>query len=142
MRQLFDFYEVLAEEKNIRLKLQGEGTLRGDRLMLRRALGNLLSNALRHTPVDGVIAVEIDQDAARLRMHVRNTGEPIETADLARIFERFYRADPARQHGAGEGTGLGLSITRAIARAHGGDVSAESSDGLTSFSLVFPNSSI
>ena len=109
--------------------------------MLRRALGNLLSNALRHTPADGFIRVEIDRDEAGLHVQVRNTGEPIAAALLQRLFERFYRADAARQHDAGEGTGLGLSITRAIARAHGGEVSAASNDGLTTFSLYFPNPS-
>ena len=141
VRQLFDFYGVLAEEKYIDLQLQGEGALRGDRLMLRRALGNLLSNALRHTPVGGSIYVEIGRDGARLRIQVRNSGEPIAAAHLARIFERFYRGDAARLHDAGEGTGLGLPITQAIARAHGGGVCAASNDGLTTFSLYFPSTS-
>ena len=140
VRQLFDFYELSADEKRIDLQLRGEGALRGDRLMLRRALGNLISNALRHTPVGGTISLAIDQDAARLRIQVRNTGEPIAAAHLARFFERFYRADPARQHETGDGIGLGLSIAQAIVRAHGGEVSASSSDGTTSFSLSFPNS--
>ncbi len=139
VRQLFDFYELSADEKHICLQVRGEGTLHGDRLMLRRALGNLISNALRHTPLGGTICVEISQDGAQLRIQVRNTGEPIAAAHLARFFERFYRADPARQRDAGEGTGLGLSITQAIVRAHGGEVSAASSDGVTNFSLFFPN---
>ena len=139
VRQLFDFYELSADEKHIGLQVRGEGTLHGDRLMLRRALGNLISNALRHTPVRGTICVEINQDGAQLRIQVQNTGEPIAAAHLARFFERFYRADPARQRDAGEGTGLGLSITQAIVRAHGGEVSAASSDGMTNFSLFFPN---
>ncbi len=139
VRQLFDFYELSADEKHIGLQVRGEGALRGDRLMLRRALGNLISNALRHTPAGGAIRVEIDQDGAQLRIQVQNTGEPIAAAHLARFFERFYRADPARQRDAGEGTGLGLSITQAIVRAHGGKVSAASSDGVTNFSLFFPN---
>ena len=141
VRQLFDFYEVLAEEKRITLQLQGEGALRGDRLMLRRALGNLLSNALRHTPVGGSIWVEIGRDQARLHIQVRNTGAPIAAAHLPRLFERFYRADAARQHDAGEGTGLGLSITRAIVRAHGGDISAASNNGLITFAIHFPRPS-
>lgn len=138
VRQLFDFYELSADDKRINLQLFGEGDLRGDRLMLRRALGNLISNALRHTLIGGTISVVIDQDATRLLVQVQNTGEPIAAAHLARFFERFYRADPARLHDAGDGTGLGLSITRAITRAHGGNVSAASSDGVTSFSLLFP----
>lgn len=138
VRQLFDFYGVLAEEKYIDLQLQGEGALRGDRLMLRRALGNLLSNALRHTPAGGAIDVEIGRDGARLHIQVRNTGAPVAAAHLARLFERFYRADAARQHGAGEGTGLGLSITQAIVRAHGGEIFAASGGGWTNFTLSFP----
>jgi two-component system heavy metal sensor histidine kinase CusS len=138
VRQLLDFYELSADEKRIDLQLSGDGALRGDRLMLRRALGNLISNALRHTPTGGTIRVDITQDGVQLQIQVRNTGEPIAEAQLARFFERFYRADPARQHDAGEGIGLGLSITRAIVRAHGGEVCAASSDGLTSFSLSFP----
>lgn len=138
VRQLFDFYELSADEKRIDMKLSGKGALHGDKQMLRRALGNLISNALRHTPVGGIICVIIKQDAAQLRIEVQNTGEPIAAAHLARFFERFYRADAARKHDAGEGTGLGLSITRAITRAHGGHVSAASSDGVTSFLLTFP----
>lgn len=138
VRQLFDFYGVVAEEKRIDLQLQGDGALRGDRLMLGRALGNLVSNALRHTPQGGVIHVAIGQDKARLHIQVCNTGEPIAATHLARLFERFYRTDAARQHDAGEGTGLGLSITQAIVRAHGGEIFAASNDGLTTFSLYFP----
>ena len=138
VRQLFDFYGIVAEEKNIDLQLQGDGALLGDRLMLRRALGNLVSNALRHTPEGGVIQVEMGRDQAGLHIQVRNTGAPVATAHLARLFERFYRTDAARQHDAGEGTGLGLSITQAIVRAHGGEIFAASSDGLTTFSLYFP----
>jgi two-component system heavy metal sensor histidine kinase CusS len=100
--------------------------------------GNLVSNALRHTPQGGVIHVAIGQDKARVHIQVCNTGEPIAAAHLARLFERFYRTDAARQHDAGEGTGLGLSITQAIVRAHGGEIFAASNDGLTTFSLYFP----
>jgi two-component system heavy metal sensor histidine kinase CusS len=138
VRQLFNFYELSADEKRIDLKLRGEGALRGDRLMLRRALGNLISNALRHTPSDGTVSIDIAKDRAQLRIKVENTGEPIPEVELARFFERFYRGDPARQHGVGEGAGLGLSITRAITRAHGGEVSAASSNGVTSFLLTLP----
>ncbi len=114
-------------------------TERGEQLKrYRRALGNLVSNALRHTPPGGVIHVAIGQDKARLHIQVCNTGEPIAATHLARLFERFYRTDAARQHDAGEGTGLGLSITQAIVRAHGGEIFAASNDGLTTFSLYFP----
>ena len=138
VRDLFDFYEALADERHIGLALTGEGVVQGDRLMLRRALSNLLSNALRHTPEGGRVAVTILRQEGQLLLKVDNTGETIPAQHLARLFERFYRADPSRQHASGEGTGLGLAITQAILRAHRGEVSAASEGGLTVFTLRFP----
>lgn len=71
-------------------------------------------------------------------LRVENTGDTIPARHLVRLFERFYRADPSRQHASGEGTGLGLAITQAILRAHRGEVSAASEGGLTVFTLRFP----
>jgi len=138
VHDLFDFYEALADERTIRLEMQGEGVVQGDRLMLRRALNNLLSNALRHTPAGGHVAVTIVRQEGLLVLTVENTGEMIPAQHLARLFERFYRADPSRQHASGEGTGLGLAITQAILRAHKGDVRVTSQPGSTSFGLRFP----
>ena len=107
-------------------------------LMLRRALNNLLSNALRHTPPGGRVTVTIVRQEGPLLLQVENTGETIPAQHLDRLFERFYRVDPARQHAAGEGTGLGLAITQAILRAHQGEVSAASAGGRTVFTLRFP----
>ncbi|PKO41330.1 MAG: two-component sensor histidine kinase [Betaproteobacteria bacterium HGW-Betaproteobacteria-4] len=111
---LLEFYGLLAEEKAIRVTLSGAGAVTGDRLMLRRAVSNLLSNALRHTP-DG----------------------PAE--HLPRLFDRFYRADSSRQRTT-EGSGLGLAITRSILLAHDGEVSVESADQRTRFTLTLPAS--
>ena len=138
VRDLFDFYEALADERRIALTLTGEGVVQGDRLMLRRALNNLLSNALRHTPQGGRVSVAIVRQEGQLLLRVENTGDTIPARHLARLFERFYRADPSRQHASGEGTGLGLAITQAILRAHRGEVSAASEGGLTVFTLRFP----
>ncbi len=138
VRDLFDFYEALAEERGIALALDGEGVVQGDRLMLRRALNNLLSNALRHSQDGGQVRVSIHRQDGQLRLSVENRGETIAAQHLARLFERFYRADPSRQHASGEGTGLGLAITQAIARAHRGEVSATSARGVTEFSLRLP----
>ena len=138
VRDLFDFYEALADERCIALTLTGEGVVQGDRLMLRRALNNLLSNALRHTPQGGRVSVAIVRQEGQLLLRVENTGDTIPARHLARLFERFYRADPSRQHASGEGTGLGLAITQAILRAHRGEVSAASAEGLTTFTLRFP----
>lgn len=138
VQDLFDFYEALADEQAIRLDVQGAGVVLGDRLMLRRALNNLLSNALRHTPAGGQVAVAIVRQEGQIVLTVENTGEMIPAQHLARLFERFYRADPSRQHASGEGTGLGLAITQAILRAHKGDVGVASHPGRTAFTLRFP----
>lgn len=136
---LLEFYEAVAEEKRIQLRLEGDGDMEGDRLMFRRATSNLLSNALRHTPEAGTITVKIAATADSTVVSVENTGSEIEPKMLPRLFDRFYRGDPARAHPDSEGSGLGLAITRAIAEAHGGSVTVTSSNGRTCFALVFPH---
>jgi len=118
---LFEFFDALAEEKALHLSLTGNGHVSGDRLMLRRALANLLSNAIRHTPLNGDIGVRIAVADDATTLSIANTGEGIPPEHLTRIFDRFYRADPSR-HRDGEGAGLGLAITRSIIRAHGGEI--------------------
>jgi len=135
---LLDFYEAVAEEKHIRLQLDGDGTIDGDRLMFRRAVSNLLSNALRHTPDAGDVTISISTIENATSVAVENTGQDIDPRILPRLFDRFYRADPSRAHPDAEGSGLGLAITRAIAQAHGGVVVAASSGGRTRFTLMFP----
>ena len=130
VRELFDFFDALAEEKRLQLALTGSGQVSGDKLMLRRALANLISNAIRHTPAGGTIRVAIEACSEGTKLTVENSGEPIPLEQMARIFDRFYRADPSR-HGGGEGAGLGLAITRSIVRAHGGEIAVRSSaDGV------------
>lgn len=135
---LSEFYEALVEEKGISLTCSGGGVVLGDRLMLRRAIGNLLSNAVRHTPEKGRITVHVtDADNGCIVVSVENTGETIAPEHLPRLFDRFYRVDPSRQR-FGEGAGLGLAITRSIARAHGGEVRVWSDDGITVFETRLP----
>ncbi|MCX7148689.1 MAG: ATP-binding protein, partial [Rhodocyclales bacterium] len=122
VRELFDFFDALAEEKALHLSLEGAGQVSGDKLMLRRALANLLSNAIRHTPEGGNIRVHIETAGNGANLMIENAGEPIPQEHLSRIFDRFYRADPSR-HRSAEGAGLGLAITRSIIRAHGGEIS-------------------
>ncbi|MDY0011851.1 MAG: heavy metal sensor histidine kinase [Rhodocyclaceae bacterium] len=136
-RALAEFYEALAEEKGIALTVEGAATVRGDRLMLRRALSNLLSNALRHTPAGGRVAIAIAQGEGQASLAVSNPGETIPPDQLARIFERFHRASPDR-HRHGEGAGLGLAITQSIVAAHGGRVTVVSAAGLTTFRITLP----
>jgi two-component system heavy metal sensor histidine kinase CusS len=125
VRDLFDFFDALAEEKGLQLTLTGSGRVSGDKLMLRRALANLISNAIRHTPAGGTIRVGIESSGEGMKLSVENSGEPIPLEQTSRIFDRFYRGDASR-HGSGEGAGLGLAITRSIIRAHGGDISVRS----------------
>lgn len=132
--ELFDFFDALAEEKALQLSLTGSGQVSGDKLMLRRALANLLSNAIRHTPQGGHIQVRITEANGITILAVENSGEPILPEHLSRIFDRFYRADPSR-HGGGEGAGLGLAITRSIVIAHGGEISARATTDGVCFEL-------
>lgn len=107
--------------------------------MFRRAVSNLLSNALRYTPEAGDITIRITSTAQTTTVAVENTGTDIDAKILPRLFDRFYRADASRAHPDSDGSGLGLAITRAIAQAHGGRVTATSGHGLTCFALVFPH---
>jgi two-component system heavy metal sensor histidine kinase CusS len=137
-RELFDFYGALAEERRIRLELEGEGRIGGERLMIRRAISNLLSNAIRHSPAGGVVRVLVrPQESGGLRLAVENAGEPIPAEHLPRLFDRFYRVDPSRQK-ASEGAGLGLAIAKSIVQAHGGEIRATSSERMTRFEIDFP----
>ncbi len=136
-KSLCEFYEALAAEENIELSCSGSGVVSGDRLMLRRAINNLLSNAIRHTPEGGRVAVRVADDGATLKLSIENTGETIPAEHLPRLFERFYRADSSRQR-FGEGAGLGLAITRSILRAHGGEAFVRSEHGVTTFELQIP----
>jgi two-component system heavy metal sensor histidine kinase CusS len=138
VNNLFEFYEALAEEKGVRLKLVGECEVWGDRLMLRRAISNLLSNALRYTPALETIKVTLSEFDGLCQLVVENPGPTVPEAHLTRLFERFYRADPSRQQVTGEGTGLGLAITQAIVRAHQGQVAASSQAGKTMFTVELP----
>ncbi|MBU0751352.1 MAG: heavy metal sensor histidine kinase [Gammaproteobacteria bacterium] len=133
--ELCDFFDALAEEKQLHLSSSGTAQVTGDRLMLRRALANVLANAIRHTPAGGNIRVRI-KTSAGVSVEIENDGEPIPDGHLPRLFDRFYRADPSR-HNMGEGAGLGLAITRSILRAHGGDINVRSGAGSVCFELRF-----
>ncbi|MGL1834343.1 heavy metal sensor histidine kinase [Rhodocyclaceae bacterium SMB388] len=131
---LLEFYEALAEEKAIRLSVSGQAEVTGDRLMLRRALSNLLSNAIRHTPASGFVDVAIQQNQDAVSITVTNPGETIPPEQLPLLFERFHRVDASRTR-QGEGAGLGLAITQSIVKAHGGTITATSVEGLTRFTI-------
>lgn len=137
VQALFEFYDALASERQLTLVHSGKGELMGDRLMLRRAMSNLLSNAIRHATPASTVTVMLAQRPDEVEICVGNQGETLAAEMLERIFERFYRADASRYR-VDEGAGLGLAITRTIIRAHQGEISATSEAGITSFHIVIP----
>lgn len=141
-RALFEFYDAVAEDRRIRLTLTGQAVVMGDRLMVRRAIGNLLSNALRHSPDEADVSVVIERHGGNTTLCLSNSGPSIPPEVLPRLFDRFFREDKSRGHPASDGAGLGLSITQAIMAAHGGSVTASSRDSLTTFCLIFPESAL
>ena len=135
---LLEFFAPLAEDAAVTLSREGTARIEGDRSMLRRALSNLLDNALRFTPASGEVRLAIQDLPNTVRVSVENTGGEISAQLLPRLFDRFYRADPARQEGSSEHAGLGLAITQSIVRAHGGQIHCESDRGWTRFVIELP----
>jgi two-component system heavy metal sensor histidine kinase CusS len=126
-----------VDEQGVRLVLAGDAAVVGDRLMLRRAIGNLLSNAIRHTERGNVVTVTLGGDASgRVELSVENAGPDIAPEHLPRLFDRFYRVSPSRAN-AGEGAGLGLAITHAIVQAHRASIKVTSKGGKTCFTVQF-----
>ena len=128
------------EERGLRVTVSGQGSIQADRDLLRRALSNLLSNAIQFTREGDAITIEIaDSDHDDLRIVVHDTGMGIRPEHLPRVFDRFYRADESRR--VGGGSGLGLSIVDSIMQLHRGRVTIESSPGVgTTVTLVFSKS--
>ncbi|MBN1887829.1 MAG: HAMP domain-containing protein [Thermoflexales bacterium] len=117
----------------------GVPTIQADRARLTQCLQNLLNNAIRHTPKGGEITIELAREANQVCLRVRDSGHGIAPEHLSYVFDRFYRADPARSRENG-GSGLGLAIVKAIVEAHGGQVTAASQgDGQGStFTIQLP----
>lgn len=137
--RLLEFYEALASERGIRLTQRGAATAYADRLMLQRAISNLLSNAIRFTPEGMALEVTLGETADHQAMiAVANQGAAIPEEHLPRIFDRLYRVDASRQDGHNENVGLGLAITRSIVEMHKGTISVESGNEWTCFTITLP----
>jgi two-component system heavy metal sensor histidine kinase CusS len=138
VRDLFDCFDAWAEERGVALTLDGIAAVPGDRLMLRRALSNLLANAIRHTPTGQRVRVHLVANTQGVRIAVENPGAQIPAEHLPRLFDRFYRVDPTRRR-QGEGAGLGLAIVKSIVAAHGGTIGVTSSEQKTGLVIALPN---
>lgn len=137
-RRVTDYLSAIAEEKALILDVRGSApSLQADRLMIQRAITNLLSNAIRHAESGSRVDVEVDSAGKVATLTVSNVGEGISPADQERIFDRFYRVDHGRARGQG-GSGLGLAIVRSIATLHGGTIGVASAGGRTTFTLSLP----
>jgi two-component system heavy metal sensor histidine kinase CusS len=137
--ELFEYFELLADDKNIRLILTGPMVeVFCDITMLRQALSNLISNAIRHSPCNDKIIVKTQKLNDSTLIAISNHGEPVSQEHINRLFDRFYRTDPSRNRD-GQGAGLGLTIARSVIKVNGGDITAESSNDKTCFTIVFKN---
>lgn len=126
-----EYYEASAVEGGILLTtaLLAEPVFaKLDRTLIQRAVGNLIANAVAHTPPGGAVVLKANVDATTIRIEVSDTGEGIPQDALPKVFDRFYRVDKSRSQASG-GTGLGLSIVQSIIALHGGRVEIASEPG-------------
>ncbi len=122
--------QAQAAELDLRIEIEDNlPPITGDVARLEQALGNLMSNALRHTPAGGVITLGARPVDRGIRISVSDSGEGIPAGDLPYVFDRFWRGDRARSRSGGARSGLGLAITRQLIEAHGGTIGVESELG-------------
>jgi two-component system heavy metal sensor histidine kinase CusS len=138
--RVVDLFCIAAEDKLIGISLSGEaGVILGDRLMVQRAISNLLSNAIRHSPRGSNISLVISRQRGYVVLSVGNPGIGIPSQHIPHLFERFYRVDSSRARAEG-GTGLGLAIVDSIMALHQGSVEVTSELAkYTVFRLLFPS---
>jgi heavy metal sensor kinase len=134
---------VLAARKTVSIEhvVPEEAPFTGDEELLRRMVGNLVTNAVTHAPPGSTVRIELARDAGGYRIAVTDSGPGVPADARPHIFERFYRGDAARGRNAGDpdGAGLGLAIARWVARQHGGDVTlAQSTGRATTFHIELP----
>ncbi|OXY89186.1 sensor histidine kinase [Streptomyces diastatochromogenes] len=133
-------HRVAADAAGVALRTEADDTawLDADPVRMRQALGNLVSNALRHTPADGTVTLAARRDGEEIVLTVTDTGTGIAPEDLPHVFDRFWRAEKSRSRRTG-GSGLGLPIVRHLVAAHGGTAEAASEPGAgAAFTLRLP----
>jgi two-component system OmpR family sensor kinase len=128
----------VAPQREIKLEASPPVVITGDDMRLRQVVGNLMRNALVHTPGTTPIEIAVSRENGLARLSVADHGPGLPTDQLEKIFEPFYRADPSRNRDSG-GAGLGLSIVNAVVSAHGGKVKVkETSGGGATFEVELP----
>ncbi|MDT6961863.1 heavy metal sensor histidine kinase [Cupriavidus sp. SZY C1] len=136
--KIAEYFEAVAADRNVTVSVSGYATVVADQTLLRRAVINLLDNALRHAPAGSMVRMCVCPQASQTAITVLNGGPAIAPEALPHLFGRFYRADPSRRNSASS-TGLGLAIVDTIMRLHGGSVGVRSAEGETVFELLFPD---
>ncbi len=119
---------MTGPDHTVRVTAAGVPIVLGDSVRLRQVVGNLITNAVTHTPAGTEVMVSVRTDERYAILEVADNGPGMSPEDAARVFERFYRTDPSRARQAG-GSGLGLSIVAALVHAHGGEVSVSTAEG-------------
>jgi two-component system heavy metal sensor histidine kinase CusS len=138
LERLAAYFEPLTDDKGLRIAIAGQATVHADADLFRRALGNVLANAVRHATPGTTIDVTVQASGAdAVVIAVGNTGDAVSPDDLPHLFERFYRADRARQGAAGS-SGLGLAIVRSVMDLHGGSAGARCEGDRFTVTLRFP----
>jgi len=140
VRQTAAMFAGVAEERGIRITVDAAPViLPGSAAQFRQVLGNLLDNGIRFTPSGGTVSVRVAADADRALLTVRDSGEGIAAGHIDRIFDRFYKTDPARSRHDGRSGGLGLPICKAIVERHGGTIAVASGPGTgTTVTVALP----
>ena len=144
IKEALDQGRTTADSRQITLTFQEskDAFILGDRDQLTMAIHNLIENAVNYSPAETKVAVSTSIDNEIITISVADQGIGIPEAEVERIFERFYRVDPARSRETG-GTGLGLSIVKHIITKHGGEISVWSSENVGStFSIRLPIQSL
>ncbi len=137
--KLISYFEAVAEAAGVHFVIEGDAALNADQTMFRRAVSNLISNALDHAQVGSDIVLRTVATAASVTVEVQNKGQRIPPEHIEKIFDRFYRVNAARQ-GSSKNTGLGLAIVKSIMESHRGEVGVACKGGNTIFTLRFPTS--
>ena len=137
---VLEYYEYAADEKGIKLVVHSDGPtpVRGDNLMLRRAISNVMSNAVRYAKTDTSINITVSQAGPWVGLSVSNQGPTIPREHIDKLFDRFYRVDSARREGSTLNAGLGMAITSSIVEAHKGSIVCRSTEGVTTFEMKLP----